>query len=263
MEALVAFCFFLIEDTTKIAPKPYEGLKKWEEQGLQMAWNTQYVNAYRLPDIRKVIQPTRIVLEDSSKGWFFYPPVKGRVSSGFGFRRWQFHYGLDIPLGWRDSVYAAMTGKVRVAGYDPGGYGFFCVIAHPNGLETVYGHFSVLLVQSGQEVHAGELVGLAGSTGYSTGVHLHFEMRFLGEPLDCSSIVDFEEGRLLQKEIVVSQESFQHLEEIRKAVYHVIRRGQTLSHIAKAYGVTVTHLCRLNRISPRTILRPGRVLRVR
>jgi murein DD-endopeptidase MepM/ murein hydrolase activator NlpD len=227
-------------------------------------WDRQFVNACRPKNITDIVVAVEIRLADPEHQSRFVVPVQGRLNSGFGFRRgWQFHYGLDIDLKTGDTVVAAMDGEVRLAGYDPGGYGYFCVIAHPNGLETVYGHFSRLLVSSETFVRAGTPIGLGGSTGYSTGPHLHFEIRFMGEPIDVSAFIDFENGELLEPVLSISSETFKHLSQLRAAVYHTVRRGESLYTIGRHYGVSVRYLCALNSLSTKTLLRPGQRLRVR
>jgi murein DD-endopeptidase MepM/ murein hydrolase activator NlpD len=255
-------------DTTKVTAGYYKalyaGLEQLSEKLPKVWWDRQWVGACRPKDIRTLLSPVRIPLEDPEAGLYFVVPVKGALNSGFGFRRgWQFHFGLDIDLHTGDTVVAAMDGEVRLAGYDPGGYGYFCVIAHPNGLETVYGHFSRLLVSPEQEVKAGDPIGLGGSTGRSTGPHLHFEVRFMGEPVDVSAIIDFANGQLIERELHITPETFSHLGTLSSAIYHTVRPGESFYLIARRYGVTVRYLCALNGLSPRSILRPGQRLRVR
>lgn len=257
----------LATDTTKVAlgyKAFYVGLQKLEESLPKVWWDRQWVNACRPRNISEIVAPVQIRLENLERGFSFVVPIRGRVNSGFGFRRgWQFHYGLDIDLKMGDTVVAAMDGEVRLAGYDPSGYGWFCVIAHPNGLETVYGHFSKLLVGPETLVKAGSPIGLGGSTGYSTGPHLHFEVRFMGEPIDVSALIDFENSLLLEPVLTITPETFKHLAQLHSAVYHIVRRGESLYTIGRRYGVSVRYLCALNGISPRAILRPGQRLRVK
>lgn len=255
-------------DTTRSRLPAYKvnllALQQLEQQAPKVWWDRQHVNACRSKNITELIAPVEIRLSDPEKGVHFVVPVHGRLTSGFGFRRgWQFHFGLDIDLKTGDTVVAAMDGEVRLAGYDPGGYGYFCVIAHPNGLETVYGHFSRLLVTPETPVKAGDPIGLGGSTGYSTGPHLHFEIRFMGEPIDFSALIDFENGELIEPVLAISAETFKHLSQLRSAVYHTVQRGESLYLIARRYGITVRYLCALNGISTRSVLRPGQRLRVR
>lgn len=120
----------------------------------------------------------------------FTLPVPGAVlSSPFGLRidpmgrGVGFHAGLDFAVGARNPIHAAADGMVVVAG-DCGGYGRCVVIDHGASLGTLYGHQSELLVQVGDTVTRGQVIGLVGSTGISTGPHLHFEVRFRGTPID-------------------------------------------------------------------------------
>lgn len=113
----------------------------------------------------------------------FDEPVKGyAVNSPFGLRRLpgqaaRHHEGVDIAAPQGTGVYVSAEGRVLRTGYDAAGYGRFVEIAHPNGMTTLYGHLSRLDVASGDAVTSGERIGLVGSTGRSTGPHLHFEVR--------------------------------------------------------------------------------------
>ena len=101
------------------------------------------------------------------------------------------HKGLDIKVYIGDTIRAAFSGKVRIVRYEAGGYGKYIVIRHPNGLETIYGHLSEQLVTENQVVRAGEIIGLGGNTGRSTGSHLHFETRLCGVALNPALMFDF------------------------------------------------------------------------
>lgn len=114
----------------------------------------------------------------------FAPPIQGReINSPFGLRRLageaaaRHHAGVDIAAPMGSSVYASTEGVILRTGYDAGGYGRFIEMRHPNGMNTLYGHLSRVDVVSGQAVAQGERIGLVGSTGRSTGPHLHFEVR--------------------------------------------------------------------------------------
>lgn len=117
------------------------------------------------------------------------PVEDGRVSSGFGFRRHPIsrrlgaHEGTDFVTSGDRTVRASGNGVVRFAG-PKGGFGKLVVVEHDHGFETRYAHLARFAVRPGQRVVAGEKLGLMGSTGYSTGVHLHFELRFRDRPLD-------------------------------------------------------------------------------
>lgn len=116
-------------------------------------------------------------------------PVNGSVTSGFGYRIHpifhvrKMHTGIDLSAGMGTSIRAASGGTVVSAGWR-GGYGKCVVISHGGGLATLYAHQSEILVTEGQSVKRGEVIGKVGSTGYSTGPHLHFEVRVNGSPVD-------------------------------------------------------------------------------
>ena len=105
------------------------------------------------------------------------------VSSGFGTRWGRLHRGVDLALAQGSPIYAADSGTVYFAG-DGGGYGNLVKVDHGNGMQTYYAHCSSLLVTSGQKVSRGEKIALTGSTGNSTGPHLHFEVIINGKCID-------------------------------------------------------------------------------
>lgn len=124
----------------------------------------------------------------------FHMPTTSRVvTSNYGPRWGRRHQGLDIKVYTGDTIRAAFDGKVRVVTCQGlrKGYGYYIVIRHPNGLETLYGHLSKQLVKEDQIVRAGDVIGLGGNTGRSTGSHLHFETRLLGQPIDPRTMFDF------------------------------------------------------------------------
>ncbi|MDE6371164.1 MAG: M23 family metallopeptidase [Duncaniella sp.] len=123
-------------------------------------------------------------------------PTPGHITSNYGYRA-RFrrnHYGIDLKLQTGDTVRVAFSGKVRITKYDARGYGYYVVVRHPNGMETVYGHLSRFLVKPNQVVKAGDPIALGGNTGRSTGSHLHFETRYMGIPINPAAIIDFENG---------------------------------------------------------------------
>ena len=123
---------------------------------------------------------------------FCMPTPSRKINSKFGPRWGRNHDGLDIKVYIGDTIRAAFDGKVRICKYNGSGYGYYLVIRHPNGLETLYGHLSKQLVKRDQIVRAGEPIALGGNTGRSTGSHLHFETRLLGQPIDPALMFDFE-----------------------------------------------------------------------
>lgn len=123
---------------------------------------------------------------------FCMPTPSRKVTSNFGPRWRRQHEGIDVKVYVGDTIRAAFDGKVRMAKWDGRGYGYYIVIRHPNGLETLYGHLSKQIVKEDQIVHAGDPIGLGGNTGRSNGSHLHFETRLLGKPIDPALMFDFE-----------------------------------------------------------------------
>ena len=187
-------------------------------------------------------------------------PCPGYVTSKFGFRRYRFHYGTDVKLQVGDTIRAAFDGVVRIS--KPGyGYGNYVLIRHHNGLETIYGHCSKLLVAADSVVKAGDVIALGGNTGRSTGPHLHFEMRYVGNAIDPQSLIDFETGSLKDSTCLIAASTFKYKKEIASMAFYTVRKGDTLSGIAKKRHTTVGKLCRLNGIKPTTVLRIGRRLR--
>jgi murein DD-endopeptidase MepM/ murein hydrolase activator NlpD len=130
----------------------------------------------------------------STKYRFIWPEPQAQISQRFGPSTYpfeppyggypHFHTGFDLVEPYGSPIYAADDGLVALVGSSTRGYGNFVVIAHPGGLDTLYGHLSTALVSVGQAVTQGQPVGLEGSTGNSTGPHLHFELRINQKPVD-------------------------------------------------------------------------------
>ena len=118
-------------------------------------------------------------------GLFMHPlSGRGRVSSGYGYRGSQYHRGIDLAASAGTPIYAAAAGKVIYASYNSGGYGKMVIIDHGNGYKTYYAHNSSIYVRTGDWVAKGENIAGVGSTGNSTGNHLHFEIRKNGTPIN-------------------------------------------------------------------------------
>lgn len=124
----------------------------------------------------------------------YVAPVRGKLTSNYGYRPrfGRMHKGVDLNLNVGDTVVAAFDGRVRITKFEGKGYGYYVVVRHDNGLETVYGHLSRFLVKPNQYVKAGQPIALGGNTGRSTGPHLHFETRFMGLAINPNAIIDFE-----------------------------------------------------------------------
>lgn len=225
-------------------------------------WDTKDIHIRKF-DFSGIRDSLFIVLIDSNSKYTH--PFKGNVVSEFDTRKWRFHFGVDIKLNTGDTVYCAFNGKVRVSTYSKT-YGNVVVMRHDNGLETIYAHLSKRFVTKDSLLYSGEVVGLGGNTGRSYGSHLHFEVRYFDEAIDPRDVIDFEDYKLLNDTMTISECNFAYREiikEFSKMAYHTIRSGNTLSHIAVQYGTSINTLCRLNGISRNKILRIGEKIRVR
>ncbi|MDQ3073184.1 MAG: M23 family metallopeptidase [Bacteroidota bacterium] len=237
-----------------------------------LSWDTTDIH----PDQYSMVQmkdTVMLVLADHGD-CAFVAPVAGFVTSPFGPRtQTRYHYGIDLKLDIGDTVMSAFDGVVRISQWSES-YGHTVVVRHYNGLETLYAHLSERKVVPGQVVRAGELVGLGGNTGRSSGPHLHFEMRYLGKPINPEQLVTFTDSTqyiLKQDTLTLCHADFQYIQDfkvsaqryIQQTKYYTIRSGDTLSEIAERNRTTVTRLCQLNNMSRNTILRPGRKIRVK
>ena len=121
----------------------------------------------------------------SGVAFLLAPVTGGCVTSVFGeARNTSYHKGIDIAKPAGESVKCALDGIVTFAGYNYGGYGNLVIIQHEDNMETYYAHLSDIYVSQGQSINEGDIIGAVGSTGYSTGPHLHFELRVGGTPVD-------------------------------------------------------------------------------
>jgi murein DD-endopeptidase MepM/ murein hydrolase activator NlpD len=233
-------------------------------------WDTVVINPYKV-SLMEMTDTVLLKLKDSMD-CSFHPPAIGDVTSTFGWRRWgrkpKFHYGVDVRMEVGDPVYAIFDGVVRVAKRSSD-YGYVVLIRHYNGLETLYAHFDQLLAYAGKPVRSGEIIGLSGNTGRSTGPHLHFEVRFKGEKIDPNKIIYFPSGSLLSDTLQIDKHCFNHLrlykaqQQKLRSRYYVVKRGDTIGKIAYKNGVTAKQIARLNRISTKTKLKAGRRIRIR
>ena len=264
-------------------------IEKEQEQSpaseLYQEWDNRYAHKRtQMPDTFKI-----------DLRHFCMPTPSRVVTSNFGNRWGRPHKGLDIKVYIGDTIRAAFSGKVRIVRYEAGGYGKYIVIRHPNGLETIYGHLSEQLVSENQSVKAGEVIGLGGNTGRSTGSHLHFETRLCGVALNPALMFDFrnqdvtgdyyvynvntydeesvEATRLRGKvgnggytrDLVQNGEPGSYKDKKHadndELLYHKVKNGETLASIAKLRGVTVEKICSLNHLSANAKVRPGMILR--
>lgn len=217
-------------------------------------WSDSQINPYKV-DLKEMKDTVKLDLSG------YVPPITKHVTSDFGFRRWRFHYGIDLKVEKGDSVLCAFDGTVRLTRRDRRGYGYFVLVRHFNGLETLYGHLARITVNPGDTIKAGVPVGLGGNTGRSTGYHLHFELRYLGNPLNPNDLIDFQNSCTKNNILQLNASHFSYKKEIDKIRFWKVRRGDTLGRIAMRTGVSISKLCKLNGIKRSTKLRIGRNLR--
>jgi len=205
-----------------------------------------------------------IELENAEFGCFKMPSW-GPLSSPFGWRHNRYHKGIDIQLRKGDTVSCAFDGMVRFA-QKKGGYGNVVIVRHYNGLETVYAHLSKIKVSEGDVVGAGDLIGLAGNTGHSTGPHLHFEVRFMGAPVNPQYFISFDYGNLLFNTVSFRKNKSGLLSAFNPDTeFHTVVKGETFAEIANHYGTTTQKLRAMNGLAPKQYVRlkQGQTLRVR
>ena len=216
-------------------------------------WSDTKINPYQV----NLVDMKDTVKIDMST---FYTPVKSYVTSNFGFRRWRHHYGIDLKVHRGDSVYNAFDGVVRIT-KRARDYGYYVLVRHFNGLETLYAHLNKITVRPGDTLKAGIPVGLGGNTGRSTGYHLHFEVRYLGNPINPNDIIDFKSFTLKNQILVLNAQHFEYKKEIDKIRFWIVRSGDTLGRISQRTGISIAKLCSMNGIKRTSILRIGQRIR--
>ncbi len=283
------------EDTTKFAVNNENLIEEEDESpdtsqilfpshDLYAIWDTVWAHPYNFNESFKM---DSVCLQLVAPGdGPFVMPFKGGKTSVFGWRRYRPHYGTDIDLETGDQVVSAFDGMVRLAKYCQG-YGNCVIIRHKNGLETVYGHLSKILVEAGQTLNSGDLIGLGGNTGRSRGSHLHLEFRYLGQALDTEDFIDYDKGELkdycftLRKADVENKYDLRALHArhkrdvgyaraskggkytpVGKGGIYRVRSGDNLGKIAARNHTTIKSLCKKNRIKETTVLQIGQKLKI-
>ena len=197
------------------------------------------------------------------------PTTSRRVAGHYGPRKHRMHRGVDLGLchGEDRTIVAAFAGKVvkvRNQGRRKG-YGRYVILDHGNGLTTLYAHLERWKVKVGDELQAGDIIGIGGNSGRSFGAHLHFEMRYNGVYINPETVYDFAEGTFRDISITLDTDKLQEVEaayqkEIGKSRFYRVRRGDCLGKIAHKYGTSIEQIKRLNNLKSEKI-RPGQILR--
>lgn len=146
--------------------------------------------------------PEEIYLPLINKDEKFSLTWYGKINSEYGKRWGRQHHGLDVDLNIGDTVIAAFDGIVRYAQFNKSGFGNCVVIRHKNGLETIYGHLCKIDVVENQYVKSGQHIGLGGTSGHSTGPHLHFEMRYKDYSFDPQLLIDLSTQQLKTETVI-------------------------------------------------------------
>jgi murein DD-endopeptidase MepM/ murein hydrolase activator NlpD len=284
---------FLREDTTNYDDFEFENIVMVSEElaidcvwvtlnQYYAIWSSEIINPYK-SDATTFKDTISLQLYDPALAHLWAMPLDTcRVNSNFGWRGRRWHHGVDLELDTGDPVYAVFDGIVRIERYNSG-YGNHVVLRHYNGLETLYAHLSKTNVKVGEVVKAGQQLGLGGSTGRSTGPHLHFEVRYQGHTIDPSLVFDFPNHSVTAQTFHIVSKYFAHLgnrhyraqnirhsytqtgkaQDSRQVIYHTVRYGDSYWKISRMYGTSMDAICKLNGITLRTPLRVGSKLRVR
>ena len=243
-------------DTTGISPEMLSAVfENWDSVSIHIP----------KADFSHLVDTIFLPLVDSG---YRMPPFTA-VTSEFGWRRYRYHYGVDTKNQTGDTIRCLFDGYVRIAKRSRT-YGNLVVVRHLNGLETFYAHCSRLLVAQNNEVKAGDAIALVGSTGRSTGPHLHFETRYKGVPFNPRHMIDFDSNCLRSDTLKITRETFNYLKPYNGskpastsgAVFYKVRPGDTLSQIARKNRTTVAAIKRLNGLRS-DFIRDGQRLRVR
>jgi murein DD-endopeptidase MepM/ murein hydrolase activator NlpD len=250
--------------------KLYMQLQDWQPD-----WFEHWDDKELFPDSTRLdTMPQRlqfVLLEEGEQ--LIYPWHGEELTYGYGPRNGHLHKGWDTHLEAGDTVVSLMNGVVRYAKFNHSGYGNCVMVRHFNGLETLYGHLDRIDVQQGDVVSAGEALGLGGSTGKSSGPHLHFEVRYGGFALDPALLMDWtDEGPVAKTKVLEMDKSLlskekggesHHAPHVVKSKTHRVRSGETLSSIARKYRSSITKLKKLNRLRNADFIREGQQLRVK
>ena len=245
-------------------------------------WDTEKISPYREVALSSIPSAVPIRLVDSLRAYRY--PIKGRITSRYGLRRKVNHNGIDIALKVGDTICSAFDGRVRFSKATETGYGTLIIVRHDNGIETYHGHLSKRLVEAGERVVAGQPIALGGNSGRSTGPHIHFECRYMGQSFDPERIIDFRTGDLRRDHLLLKRSYFsiyskyeqdwngekvladadkKEAELSAERRYYKVRPGDYLGLIAKRNYTTVSAICRLNGIKADAVLPIGKVLRVK
>jgi murein DD-endopeptidase MepM/ murein hydrolase activator NlpD len=225
-------------------------------------WDTHNISPYS-EALSKNDTSLFLTLTDKKNNCNFVNPIQNPViTSNFGWRNGRNHSGIDLDVQVWDPIVASFDGMVRLALFHPN-YGRVVIIRHYNGLETLYAHLHRFKVKPGDIVEAGQVIGLGGSSGRSTGSHLHFEVRFKGKAINPKHMISFKKNKLISDTLQLIKHKWDYAALPVGLEYHTIEKGDFMYKIANRYGVSVSELCSINGITRNKILIVGRKLRIK
>ena len=211
-------------------------------------------------------EPIFIQLFDINQKKFWAPPLLNTKikTSNFGLRWGKFHHGVDLALRTGAPIMSVFDGVVKLATYG-GGYGNYIIIKHDNGLESLYAHLHKIKIKVGQKVQAGDLIGWGGNTGYSTGPHLHFELRYKGYTFNPLLVYDFKkEFQIRSDKFFLQPHHFRHYGNASRKkhyVFYEVGQNETIDIIAKRYQISKNQIIQLNHLA-NTKLQSGQIIRL-
>tara|TARA_B100000767_G_scaffold114027_1_gene108832 strand:- start:30 stop:938 length:909 start_codon:yes stop_codon:yes gene_type:complete len=222
-------------------------------------WSSTKLYPYKKIDL-SIMEDTLIFRFKTSS---FYCTPTDHLYSAFGPRRGRQHKGIDTDLNIGDTLRTVFDGKIRYANY-VSGFGNLVIIRHYNGLETYYAHQSKILVEPGDLLSAGDVIGLGGETGNALGPHLHFEIRYMDNAFDPEKVIDLENQCLKVTELQLTKKDFEWKKQWRERKYHKVKSGNTLGYIAITYNTSVKKILKINKgLKSTSILQIGQKIRVR
>tara|TARA_B100000700_G_scaffold40540_1_gene41100 strand:- start:741 stop:1649 length:909 start_codon:yes stop_codon:yes gene_type:complete len=222
-------------------------------------WSTTRLYPYKDIDLSKMNDTAIFKFKESE----FYCSPSDYLYSPFGPRRGRQHKGIDTDLDIGDTLRSAFDGKVRYTNY-VSGFGNLVIIRHFNGLETYYAHLSKILVEAGDLLKAGEVLGLGGETGNALGPHLHFEIRYKDNAFDPEKLIDVKNQCLKTTTLYLTKKDFEWKKQWKEKKYHKVKSGDTLGHIASKHNTSIKKILKINKdLKSTSILQIGQKIRVR
>lgn len=191
---------------------------------------------------------------------------EARLGSPYGIRDHRLHRGVDVQVVKEEPMVAAYPGKVIVSRYNKGGYGHYVIVEHENGLQTLYGHLAERSVKVGDQVYPGDIVGLAGNSGKSSGAHLHFEIRYGEVNIDPVTVIDFPHWQLKpgverfsKKKAIQAHRKMQSKLKIENI--YIVKKGDTVADVAEWFYISEDAVRRINNLAKDEPLRVGQRLK--